>query len=140
MGDPLYGLLVSVSVTVLLVLLFEFERARGKRFLGNVRVHLDTGIAQLSASISKRLSVFEKDVFRQSLHYFFHSVITLILTGVRHVESWLRSLLQSNRMLARKGRSGTQSRNKLHEIAEHKASVALTEEEKKKHKEALLEG
>ncbi len=81
-----------------------------------------------------------RDFVRQILHYFFHTVLNAILTVLKKSESSLRDIMRANRTIAKKIEQESEFRTKLEEIALHKVSTALTEEEKKEHREKMLNG
>ena len=140
MSTELMGLVISATTATVLALLFRFEQSRGMRFLAPARVWFDRLISRFEMLYEAFTATVFRDVFRQSIHYFFHTILSVVLKWMYALEGRIQKLLRSNRMLAKKMRTGTTERNKLHEIADHKASVALTEEEKRKHREESLQG
>jgi len=74
------------------------------------------------------------------MHYFFHTVLSAALGFLVGLERSVKTLLQSNKSLARKTQQERTVRNKLEEVALHKMEVALTDEEKRNHREKSLNG
>lgn len=134
------GIIVSFLSIVLLSVLFEFEKSRKRRVLERFRSSLDAVVIYSET----RLDVFFKhlggDLGRQLIHYFFDTVLIGLLHVLRKCEKHIRVILRSNYLLAKKARTERTSRNKLDEIAEHKMSTALSDEEKRKHREMMLNG
>jgi len=80
-----------------------------------------------------------RDMPRQSVHYLFHGLLVSVLRFIKRLEVWLQTVLRSNRKLAERARTEVRTKNIFDEIAEHKASIALSEAEKKRRRRKLLE-
>lgn len=138
MPGPLLGVVVSGTLLVLSVLLFRIEDVRGTRVLESVRKRLDT-LAILAGRYTKRWTRFlERDLFRQTLHFFFHTVLTSAINWLEACVAYIRRVRRTNRSIAERSREDRIGRNMFDEIAEHKEAVALTPRERKKAKEAAI--
>jgi len=140
MDVPLIGLLVSFTLVVFLSVLYRFEAERGIRFVAPLRARLDHVIIRLSRALATFGEHIGQDFLRQSAHYFFHTILVVVLHSLKQIESRVQVMIRSNRLLSRKARRERRERNKLDEIAEHKAAVALSPEEQREHKDRMLEG
>lgn len=139
MSTPIVGVLVCLGLVFLFMLLFRVEEARGGRFFERNRRHFDFLILKLDNSFGKMTRLLGSDLFRQSIHYFFHAVLLSISRLLATSEDRVETMLRSNHLLAKKARRERTTRNKFDEIAEHQASVAFTDEERQRHKDEALE-
>jgi len=140
MTVPILGVVISSVFVGALSLLFRHEKKRGARFLPGVRSFLDDLVYRFEAFRLRCAEYIGGDIFRQVAHYIFHQTLTVVLNFLRRVETRVQSALRRNISFAHKLDGAKRERNKLDEIAEHKLSVALSDEEKKAHKEKSLEG
>lgn len=140
MSIPLVGIMVSSMSIFLLSILFHAEKKRGRRFLEPVRLMFDQVVARVGAVSDRLFEHMTGDVVRQILHFLLHTVLMVIFNFLKQCEAYVENLLRSNRILAGKVKRERSTRNKLDEIADHKVSVALTEEEKRIRKEMSLNG
>lgn len=138
--QPLLGMSISGAIVLLLVFLYRYEARRGTRLYASLRVHIDFWILKMDHLFQKFFKRASRDIIRQVLHYFFHSIFSFVLMLLERIERGIKEVLRSNRSLARKSHRERTTRNKLEEIALHKMEVALSEEEKRKHKEKHLNG
>lgn len=139
MGTAALTLLLSSFGAISLVFLFYVEQRRGHRFFEHVRDALDAGAVFLERLWHRIFRHAWRDFIRQTIHYFFHVVLRALVKGFRALEQVSERMLRSNRILARKANKERTERTMLDEIAEHKLTVALSEEEKKRHKARTLE-
>jgi hypothetical protein len=140
MAIALIGFGISVSSTVILLLLFSYEERRARRVFHNARVRLDVLVERIDTKIYNLFHIAGQDILRQAIHYFFHTMLSTVLRFLRRLEERVQLALRSNKVLAKKSREERTSKNKLDHIADHKASVALSDSEKKKHKDDVLSG
>ena len=139
--DPiLIGLLGSVIFTVALSLLFRYEKRKNVRIFGKVRAYADVFVLRTIRGAHMLLRFIGRDLVRQIFHYLFHTFLRLVLAVVARCEEALRKAMQVNRTLARSVDEENRTRSKLEEIAFHKATHALSEEEKREHRERMLQG
>lgn len=134
------GLLVSLISALFFVAVFRFETVRGQRFFNRTRNRLDFWVLELVHSLHLAYETFFKYILKQALHFTLHSFLAGLLRLARVVEHKITYMLRVNRSRARMTEQKNRERNKLEEIALHKIEVALTEEEKRKHKQETLEG
>ena len=140
MSAPIIGMIVSGSCILLFTLLFKIEKNRGTRIAHRLRLRLDYVVLRMRVMWDKSTQYLGSDWIRQTFHYLFHTVLQGTISFLTRLEKGLRKVLKVNRVRARKARIARSTRNKLDEIAEHKALVALSETEKKRHKEKSLNG
>lgn len=140
MTTPLIGVFVSGVGIIILTLLFRYERNSGSRMLAQSRITFDHLVERLELNMQVVSQYVSRDLIRQTFHFSLHTFLVSILHILKRSEQRLTAILRSNRSLATKARHERISRNKLDEIAEHKASVALSEEERQKRKEESLNG
>ena len=140
MTTPLIGIAVSALCITLLSLLFHIESARGQRYFESFREFLDrlTGWFEgVYRNIVKHLS---NGHVRQILHFSLHTILVALLKFLKVCERSVYSVLRSNRTLAYKAEKERTTKSMFDEIAEHKASVALSEEERRRRLEESLNG
>lgn len=140
MDSVLIGFLASVLLAVVLVFLFSYEERTGKRLLGRTRAYADVAVVETSRAIRRALRFIGRDLIRQFGRYLYHQALRGILAFTRRFEETLRNAIRTNRTLARTSDEEREVRSKLEEVAYHKATVALSEEEKRQHRERMLEG
>lgn len=140
MTPVLVGLLISFVCSVALVLLFSYEKKRRNRVCEHVRAHGDFFVLKIEHALHRGLTYVGSDLIPQLARYTIHAVLRGILRIVTGMESSLRKSMRINRSLAKQSERESVTRNKLEEIAIHKAEHALTEEEKRLRKEQSLEG
>jgi hypothetical protein len=133
------GLLASACAVILLSLLFSYESRKG-RFLAGPRMRLDYLVLRLFRRIHAGIQHIGKNLFRQILHFIFHTILRLLLTSMQRVESSIQGMMRVNRVLAKNAERENAEHSKLEEVALHKMETALSEEEKRAHKEKVLEG
>lgn len=117
---------------------FQAENTKnGRLFLSGFRSYLDRKIERQQV----RWQIWKRYVgassFRLFLHFLFHQVLGFILFLNRKIEGLLSRLRHHNRLLARTTTPRAVSGH-LGDIAAHKATMALTEEEKVALKERRL--
>ncbi len=134
------GFFVSVGVLLFLSILFRYEAKRGVRFFEGIRTHIDFAVLKVSHALHRVTRFFGRDLIRQIFHYVFHTFLRAILLFVKKSEHGLRNVMRVNKTLAKNAERESASLSKLEEIALHKVSSALTEEEKRKHKAKVLSG
>lgn len=134
------GLFVSLASFFLLRTLFAYEEKRGVRFSEGARTYLDSLVHNIEEAISKALTSFGGGFFRQLFHYIFHTTLRFILTFLRRCDRKLQDIMRTNRTIVQNMNRENSTRNKLDEIALHKVTSALSEKEKKEHKDKILSG
>jgi hypothetical protein len=140
MSVPLIGFIATSVFALLLILLFRYERKRGRRFFEYGRERADFVVLKIEHGLRMLLSALSGGVIRQTLHYLFHAVLTGALGILHGIENRVKEISRTNRALAKRSLRERTTRNKLDEIALHKIEVALSEEEKKRHREKHLNG
>ncbi len=140
MSITVIGLIVSGTMLAFLVLLFRHETVRGARYGERARTQADFFVLKTSYTIHKMMRFIGRDFIRQAIHYVFHTILRFVLAFVALCEHGLRNVMHVNRTLAKNAERESVSRNKLEEIALHKVASALSEEEKREHREKTLNG
>lgn len=134
------GLVVSFATLILLVALFRYETRKGVRVAERFRQYIDFGVYKARHRLSQISWFLGRDFIRQVFHYLFHTVLRLVLHFLRRCEHGLKNIMRVNKTLAKNAERENMERTKLEEIALHKAANALTEEEKRAHKDKILRG
>ena len=132
--------ILSGIILVFLIALYRYERKHGMRFFESARMRLDFAVLKVHHTLRVRMYRMSRYVFHQIVRYFLHTFLTKTLHVLTRLERKVKFLVQSNKARARKINPEKGARNKLEEVAIHKLEVALTEEEKIRHKEKLLNG
>lgn len=132
-------MLLAVSVLFVAGLaLTVIEKNRGRRLvLSTARNSLDLMLIDQSERWSRWKQYFGASSFRLFLHYILHQLLGFFLYFVRKLEYALHRLRRHNRNVAEEVKS-TRSENHLSHIAAHKASTALSTEEKEALRERVL--
>lgn len=141
MSVPVIGILVSGCMLACFWLLFYLEEKRGERFFSRIRIVFDRIVLRLAHIWTQISRYIGRQMVRQTLHYTFHRVLTALLRFLERLEKHVKRVLRTNKMVARKLHlQSDRPKNQLDEIAEHKQSVALTDAQKRKHRQRSLEG
>lgn len=140
MSVTIIGFCISVLCTFGLLGLFRYEEARGIRFAERFRVCADTFILELADALNMRVRCVTRNFTRQAFHYFFHTLLRYTIFCIGLFERGVRKMMHVNRTLAKKAEEESAVRTKLSEVALHKIETALTEEEKRAHKDKSLLG
>lgn len=140
------GQLFVLSLVLFLAyaLIVRFEEKRGKRaFLSGVRGGLDTFIDKVTVYISAKLLYLGRHIIKLSWYYSIHKVLRLILTALVKLYDFIEAFFVSNKDKARtlkvEKRTILQNQGHLGQVAEHKASTALSDSQKKKLLQKKLE-
>jgi hypothetical protein len=139
---PLF--ILSASLFTFFAWLFAVEARRGQRiFLSSFRQRLDTIIDGVTVYLARKLTYIGRHTIKLSWYYSIHKVLRLILSGLVKFYDYLESIFMRNRARARtlkleKRGLGTPEGH-FTQVAEHKASSALTETQKKKLLQKKLE-
>jgi hypothetical protein len=136
--------LVSLLLFILCASLFAYETKRGKRvFLAGLRNYIDTLLVRVTAWLSRRLTYLGRHIIKLSWYYSIHKVLRFILASLVRAYDFLEAAFMRNRDRARtlKIEKKTLFAPKGHfgQVADHKASTALTETQKKKLLQKKLE-
>lgn len=134
------GLVASLVAVVVLASLFALEKRRGLRFLPRTRQWLDHAVSRIAQTIRAGLRYVAVHVVRQVGHYSFHMLLAGALTLMKRAERAVRSVMQTNKTLAKTAERDRATRTKLEEIALHKIETTLSEKERKARKERALNG
>lgn len=132
--------LISALGVVLLASLFQYEEKRGVRFAEHFRKRADLMTLRIIHGMHRGAQSFGRNVVRQTVHFIFHTLLLVFLKGIKKFEKALRTMILTNKTLARNAERDSVTLNKLEEVALHKISTALSEDEKKAHKDKTLSG
>lgn len=138
MHPSLLSLIISTSTLTLLVLLFVYERRRGLRFVGGVRSLCDSGVFAVAAFMRRIGAFLEREVIRQTIHYFFHKFLRTVLLFLKRLETYTDGMLRTNKALAKRVAEDRKVRTKLDEMVRHREETALTPKQQKAHKERSI--
>jgi hypothetical protein len=129
--------LLSLLLFILCASLFVYETKRGKRIiLGGMRDRIDRLLSRITAWLSLKLTYLGRHIIKLSWYYSIHKVLRFILASLVRAYDYLEAAFMRNRDRARtlKIEKKTMFAPKGHfgQVADHKASTALTETQKKK--------
>ena len=137
---PLYIVLGSGVLLLLVSVLFSVEERRGRRIvLSRVRTWLDERTERTAARFDRMRHYVGTGSFRAMFHYVLHGVISRLGHASERASSYFRRLERHNRKMARQVRD-VQKKSHLDLIAEHKVTTALSEKEREELKQRSLEG
>ena len=136
--------LSSALLFILCASLFVYESKNGKRIiLGGVRDYIDKLLVQVTAWLSLKLTYLGRHTIKLSWYYSIHKVLRFILASLVRMYDFLEAAFMRNRDRARtlKIEKKTLFAPKGHfgQVADHKASTALTDTQKKKLLQKKLE-
>lgn len=140
MSAYLVGFFVSAAISVGFLVLFAHEERTGRRRLASLRSRFDIFIIEASRACGKFFSLLGKDSLRQIFHFALHKVLQFALYINKRWETTVRHMMHTNKTLAQGAELERTTRNKLEEIALHKMKHSLSDDEKKKRKDAVLKG
>lgn len=139
----MFALITALISGVLLVgfaVLCTIESRRGRRvILPNVRARLDAWTVALMARFMKMQMHAGTGTARMTIHYLIHDMLRRLLRFSERFGDYLERMLHRNRGVVRSVRN-VRNRSHLDLIAEHKASSALGESERKDMKQRSIEG
>jgi hypothetical protein len=134
------GLVASLAVVVVLASLFALEKRRGLRFVPRMRQELDHAVSRVVQAIRTGLRYVAVHVVRQVGHYSFHILLASALALMKRGERTVRTVMRTNKTLAKTAERDRATRSKLEEIALHKIETTLSEKERAARKERALTG
>ncbi len=140
MDFALIGFFTSALIAFVLHQFFKYEEKNGVRVGARIRSHADFFVIKAEHTFHRMLRFVGMDFIRQILHYFFHTVLNATLVFLKRCEQGLRNVKRVNKTIAKSVEQESELRSKLEEIALHKVATALSEEEKKEHREKMLNG
>lgn len=121
-----------------------FENRKGNRvFLSSLRDKSDTFIDRATIIIAHKLTYLGRHIIKLSWYYGIHKFLRFTLSGLVKVYDVLEAAFMENRERARtlkiEKRALKNKGGHLEQMAEHKASTALTETQKKRLLQKKLE-
>src|SRR3989344_1731276 len=136
--------LLSLLLFILCASLFVYESKRGKRvILGGVRDATDSILVRITAWLSRKLTYLGRHIIKLSWYYSIHNVLRFVLASLVRTYDLLEAAFMRNRDRARtlKIEKKTLFAPKGHfgQVADHKASTALTDTQKNKLLQKKLE-
>ncbi len=130
---------VSGSLLIGLIALFRYEHRHGARVWANVRSRFDAFVETMNTRMQHRSHIFLRQTVRQSIHYLFHQVLTLVLRCIQCIEQWVHTIARFNKRRANV-RSVVEPSSHFSAIAEHKRNTELSESEKQHRRDQALSG
>ncbi len=129
--------LLSLSLFTFFAYFIYREESRESRFLlSGVRSVLDRLIERVSNFLFSKLTYLGRHIIKLSWYYGIHKALRLILTALIKSYDLIETIFLRNRDRARaiklEKNSFFKSGGHFSQVAEHKASVALSEAQKKK--------
>ena len=134
----MYVMVGSGILFLVFFLLFKAEESSNKRFfLGRLRANLDAKLEDHHRRGEAWRHYFGASSLRLFLHYLLHQFLSSLLFLVKKLEYVLNRLRSHNKNVAKDVKQ-VRGDGHLSHIAAHKASVALTDEEKAELRERKL--
>lgn len=144
LSTALTAFLISVTTFVMLVLVTQQERRRGRRFFATtLRSWLDRKIDHLGKRVGEHGDHFMKYMVQLNWYYSIHSVLRTLLRGLVVVYTYFEDMFERNRRRTKKLRTEKRQLNELshlQQVAKHKEETALTPAEQRKLRKRKLEG
>lgn len=138
MPFPLWTLVVSVVLLLILFSLLQIEKGNGRRLiLVRARAAADLKLVELEAWQKQRSHRLRHFDLRVMLHFVLHQLLGLVLFIIGWTERQINRLRSHNRLVAHEARRTTNP-NHLDKIATHKETTALSAAEKTARKERSL--
>ena len=136
LGTGLFFVL-SIVAFIFFLWLFAAEEKRGKRFFFvGTRAWLDSAFDRVTAWIANRLVYLGRHTIKLSWYYSLHKTLRLLLTILVKAYDSLEVIFMQNKERARTIKLEKKGLNNpsghFNQVAEHKASTALSDTEKKK--------
>jgi hypothetical protein len=139
MSASLVGVIASTVLLIALAGIFRLEGKRNVRFLAGLRRSFDSLCERTGNVMQKLLTLFGRTVIRQTTRYLFHLLLAFILRLLRRAEQSIQRVYRFNKEQAIRARIKRTQPSIFDEIKEHKDSLTLSEEEKRKRRHTLLE-
>jgi hypothetical protein len=136
LGTGLFFVL-SIVAFIFFMWLFAAEEKRQKRFfLASARAWLDNTFDRVTTGIGNRLIYLGRHTIKLSWYYSLHKTLRILLTILVKAYDSLEVVFMQNKERARTIKLEKKGLNNpdghFNQVAEHKASTALSESEKKK--------
>ncbi len=134
---------LSGGVSLALIVLFRYERAHHTRVFAGLREMIDDAVAGvmgwLTNSLQQMTGQSVRQSARQTLHFVFHQILTILLKVIQYAERMLHKIAQFNKKRAN-SRPVTESSSHLAVLADHKQRTQLSEVEKQQRRDRALMG
>ena len=136
--------LLSLVAFVFCAWFFAREVQKGERlFLPQLRDKIDHVLNLIIRTVSLKMKYLGRYIIKLSWYYGIHKALRFLLTTLIKIYDYLESIFMINRDRARtikvEKRSLEQEQGHLSQMAEHKASTALSETQKKRLLQKKLE-
>lgn len=142
--SALTAFLASIIALVMLVVVTQKERRRGRRFFASgLRSWLDRVVATLEQRVIRSFDHFMKYIVQLNWYYSIHAVLRAILKGLVAVYTYFESIFERNRKRTKELRAEKRQLNELNhlrQMAAHKKDTALSSAEKQRLRQKTLEG
>lgn len=142
--SALTAFLVCTLSLLVLILLTQQERRRGRRFFApRLRSWLDRFVHRAEQGILRQWSHFLKFIVQLHWYYGIHSILRTILRALVALYSYFETMFERNRKRAKALRSEKKNLDKsnhLQQMTTHKADTALSPAEKRQLRKRTLEG
>lgn len=138
MAAPLSMLLFSGGITLALVVIFRYEHAHGVCFLRDARMKFDRTLEDTKLHLEHQYRQVTTQTIRQSIHYVFHQILTLLLRTIHRLEDTVLFIVRFNKNRAN-GREGVLPPSHFSAITDHQRETQLSDTEMQhKRDEALM--
>lgn len=143
-SSALTAFLTSLATFVVLVLVTQQERQRGRRFFAaGVRGWLDAKVDQAGKGIFGGFDHFMKYIVQLNWYYSIHSVLRTLLRGLVAIYTYFENMFERNRKRTKDLRAEKRQLSELshlQQVAKHKEETALTPAQQQRLRKKQLEG
>ncbi|MCA9365491.1 hypothetical protein KC723_01225 [Candidatus Kaiserbacteria bacterium] len=140
MSEALMYIAVSGSLFILFLAFFSWEEKRGKRmFASGFRTYLDKIVVWVADKCIGAYQYMIRHIIQLSWYYSLHAFLKTCLMFTATIYHAIESLLRQNRQKAKLIRAERRKDSILGQIADHKESIQLTDQEKAKLKAKSIE-
>lgn len=130
---------ISIVLLVGFLILLHVEARRGVRFFPDARAWLDATYERFALRMRPFGLSLRRHVVRQTAHYLIHLLFVLCSRFFRWVSRHFDGLIRANKALSRRAMPHAGKKDtRLSAALAHKKSSALSEEERRTHKERAI--
>jgi hypothetical protein len=139
MTAPLIAVLTSGLGILGLIVFFRYEQSRRVRVCNERRAAFDRAIEYAKYRVAGTYHRVTDQTFRQSVHYVFHQILTVLLHSIQRIEASVRSVARFNKSRAKR-RKDTAPTSHFSAIADHKRNTQLSDTQKQQRRDQALMG
>jgi len=132
-----------LGLFILVAWFISSEKRKDKRIFSSLRESLDNVIRRVTNYLAVKITYIGRHTIKLSWYYGVHKILRFILSLLVQFYDFLEAIFTKNRDRARKlkleKKQLSQNEGHLGQVAEHKASVSLSPQQKKKLLQKKLE-